>query len=58
MGLIIRVFQPPQPVQTVRDDAEALAFARECCKQPRSFVKKSYADGEERHKLLFSKVFG
>jgi len=54
LSLIIRVFQPPQPLTTARDNSEALAFARGCCKHPRSFVKKSYADGAERQKKLLA----
>jgi GR25 family glycosyltransferase involved in LPS biosynthesis len=46
--LIIRLFAPPQPVRVVGTEAEALDFARTCCKRPRSWVKASYADRDDR----------
>ena len=50
--LLLRVFLPPQPIEIVRDEEGAHAFARSCCTTPRSFVKKVYAGGEQRYKLL------
>lgn len=43
--LLIKVFAPPQPVRIVKNEEEALAFARTCCTKPRSWVKASYATG-------------
>ena len=47
-GLVIRLFAPPQPTKLVDTDAEALEFARTCCPKPRSWVKKTYADRDQR----------
>lgn len=43
-SLLIRMFAPPQPVGIVRDEAEALEFARGLPTKPRSYVKETYAE--------------
>lgn len=50
--LIIRLFAPPQPVRIVASEEEADAFAATCCPRPRSWVKASYADRDERFGLF------
>ena len=51
--LIIKLFAPPQPIQIVANEAEALEFARTCCPVTRSYVKKSYADRDQRFGTFF-----
>jgi hypothetical protein len=46
--LVIRLFAPPQPIRIVRSEQEALEFHATCCPRPRSWVKASYADRDER----------
>jgi len=56
-SLVIRLFAPPQPIRIVTSEAEATAFARECCPRPRSWVKASYADRDQRFQV-FSGAWG
>ena len=56
-NLVMRLFAPPQPTAIVPSEAEALAFARSCCRRPRSWVKASYADREQRFRL-FGSTYG
>ena len=56
-SLVIRLFAPPQPIRIVTSEAEATAFARECCTRPRSWVKASYADRDQRFQV-FSGAWG
>ena len=53
LSLMLRIFRPPQPVHVAKDDQGAREFTRRCCHQIRSYVKASYEDREERHKLFF-----
>ena len=50
--LCFRLFAPPQPSRIVNDEAAALAFARTCCANPRSWVKDSYDDRDSRYSFL------
>ena len=50
--LVIRLFAPPQPIKIVRSEEEAIEFARSCCKHPKSWVKDSYADRDQRFGLV------
>ena len=52
--LVIRLFAPPQPLRIVTSEEEALEFARTCCPRPKSWVKASYADRDERFKVFGS----
>ena len=52
--LVIRLFAPPQPLRIVTSEEEALDFARTCCPRPKSWVKASYADRDERFKVFGS----
>eukprot|EP00966_Prymnesium_polylepis_P119417 2759966-Prymnesium_polylepis.1 len=55
-NLLFRVFAPPQPWIITGDEAAAVEFARTCCPKPRSWVKKSYADRDQRFALFGSVV--
>lgn len=52
LRLMLHIFRPPQPVHVAKDDRAALEFTRTCCHVVRSYVKASYEDREERHKLF------
>jgi hypothetical protein len=52
ISLTIRIFRPPQPTETMHDEASAFKFLTRCCRQPRSWVKSSYPDKDERNNLL------
>eukprot|EP00316_Scyphosphaera_apsteinii_P016791 CAMPEP_0119307218 /NCGR_PEP_ID=MMETSP1333-20130426/7776_1 /TAXON_ID=418940 /ORGANISM="Scyphosphaera apsteinii, Strain RCC1455" /LENGTH=202 /DNA_ID=CAMNT_0007310711 /DNA_START=87 /DNA_END=695 /DNA_ORIENTATION=+ len=53
--LVVRLFAPPQPVRIVTNEEEALAFHKTCCQQPRSWVKTSYADRDQRFSMFWSR---
>ena len=55
--LVIRLFAPPQPIRIVASEAEALEFHSTCCRKPRSWVKPSYADRDQRFALA-NNLFG
>jgi len=57
-SLVIRLFAPPQPIRIVTSEAEATAFARECCPRPRSWVKASYADRDQRFQVFSAGAWG
>ena len=55
--LVIRLFAPPQPIRIVASEAEALDFHSTCCRKPRSWVKPSYADRDQRFAIA-TNLFG
>ena len=55
--LVIRLFAPPQPIRIVASEAEALDFHSTCCRKPRSWVKQSYADRDQRFAIA-TNLFG
>ena len=56
-NVVIRLFAPPQPTRIVASEAEALDFHATCCRKPRSWVKPSYADRDQRFALA-NNLFG
>ena len=56
-NVVIRLFAPPQPIRIVASEAEALDFHATCCRKPRSWVKPSYADRDQRFALA-NNLFG
>jgi len=50
--MVIQLFAPPQPIRIVSSEAETLAFAEDCCPKPRSWVKSSYADRDQRFSVF------
>ena len=56
-NVVIRLFAPPQPIRIVASEAEALDFHATCCRKPRSWIKPSYADRDQRFALA-NNLFG
>jgi hypothetical protein len=52
VSIVLRVFRPPQPHKLVRHPAEAWLYAATCCPEPRSWVKGSYDDRDNRYSLF------
>lgn len=54
VSIVLRIFRPPQPHQLVRRPAEAWRFAATCSTRPRSWVKDSYDDRDNRYSMFGS----
>lgn len=52
VGMLVKIFRPPQPVRVMGDIAAAREFAATCCAQPRSWVKESYDDRDNRYSMF------